>query len=289
MTSSKFSKEQMVEIFKHWGVYVFRRTVDSSVQNRCIILKGNQGIGKDTVVKALLRDFKPYYESTNLPGTQKDVLEIVSRLLVVHIEEFDQTKHLSDGFLKSLITQESSFFRESYGFSPNSKIMRPNFISTANVDDILRDPTGNRRFIVIPVESIGWGYPETESLQVLAEWRHLFNNGEYFTLKPETEALIKEIILEYTPQDLGDSIVDLYKSRIGQLFVKNQRNWAGANLSSGDVTEALCKISKDLSCSLRRVQSTLKSRGFSCHGKDGARYFTDPSPAAEYKAKVNAR
>lgn len=284
ISSDRFSQDQIIEIFKHWGVHVFRRVYDSTIQNRCIILKGLQGAGKDTVVRALLNEFKPYYEATTLPGTPKDVLEIVSRLLVVHIEEFDQTKHLDVGFLKSLITQPTSFFRESYGHSPNSKIMRPSFITTANVDDIFRDPTGNRRFILIPVSDVKWDYPKNESKQVIAQWKTLFDQGKHFVLSDETEAVIKTIINEYTPDSLEDSIIEVYKSKFDALTGVHG-SYANKDCLTGvQMTEALCAIAKTMNCSLRRVQVAIKSKGFTVRNSAGILYFRTVNDACSWRA-----
>lgn len=287
ISSKEFSKDQIVEIFKHWGVHIFRRVKDPEIQNRCIILKGNQGKGKDSLVKALVKDFKPYYESTTLPGTQKDVLEIVSRLLVVHIEEFDQTKGLDVAFLKSLITQSSSFFREAYGHSPNQKMMRPSFISTANVDDILRDPTGNRRFIVLPIDNISWEYPQGESMQVMSQWKHLFEMGEYFNLQDSTEVSIKTVIDDYTPENLDVSIMALYRAKFALVTgVSDEKTTTPypLRLSLGyeQVVDILGQISKTLNCSLRRVQTAVKTAGCIVRINSGNLYYKDRTHAAEH-------
>jgi len=289
ITSDKFTQTQIIDIFKHWGVGIFRRLENPETQNRCIILKGDQGHGKDTLVRSMLKEFKPYYKASTLPGTQKDVLEIVSSLLIVHIEEFDQTKGIDIGFLKSLITQPSSFFREAYGYAPNEKLMRPSFISSANVDDILRDPSGNRRFIVIPVSKIAWDYPQDESLQVVAQWKSMFERGECFTLPKETEDAIKVVIDAYTPESLEVSIMELYRARMMGLTVGLNARYPNALcLNGGQVTEMLCGLAKTFNCSLRRVQSAVKSSGLTRRSKNGILYYTDPTPAAMWQKDDDA-
>jgi Virulence-associated protein E/Bifunctional DNA primase/polymerase, N-terminal len=270
--SEFFDSEDISDILKHWGSNIFRRVQSPDSQNRCVILKGSQGIGKDSLVRSMLKDFKPYYESTTLPGNQKDILEIVSRLLVVHIEEFDQTKNIDISFLKSLITQPSAFFRESYGYSPNKKIMRPSFISTANVDDFLRDPTGNRRFIVIPVSEIQWTYPQNESLQIMAQFKFYFEHGQYRILKSSVEDKIKLIVDSYTPDDISETIIEMYKIKFDALSTA----FSGPYLGMDRVTPALVDIARNTQCSLRRVQSVIKSKGFSKRFKNGTRYYGAP-------------
>lgn len=270
-----FSGEQISDIIKHWGSNIFRRIDSPEYQNRCIILKGNQGIGKDSLVRSMLRDFIPYYESTTLPGTQKDILEIVSRLLVVHIEEFDQTRGIDIAFLKSLITQPSAFFRESYGFSPNKKIMRPSFISTANVDDFLRDPTGNRRFIILPIHAIKWDYPRGDSLQVIAQFKHYFEAKQYELLSTEIEAKIKEIVDAYTPSDLSEAIIEMYRQRFFAI-TSHEGSYSGLrSLTYPILSKVFADIAKDLQCSVRRVQAVIKSKGYAKRVENGMIYFAE--------------
>ncbi len=286
--SPNFSGNEIAEILRHWGSNIFRRVKSADFQNRCVIFKGPQGMGKDFFVRAMLRDFKPYYESTTMPGTQKDALEICSRLLAVHIEEFDQTKHMDMAFMKSLITQPSAFFRESYGSSPNQKIMRPSFISTANVDDILRDPTGNRRFIVIPTEGLDWTYPTDSSLQVLAQWRSYFETGEWVTLSDELEAKIKVIIDSFTPEDLSVAIVELYCERFLAMISPNGPRPGAFYLTGQEVVSMLMDISKKAQCSLRKVQSSIKGSHRSHKFRDGTRYFKNSDDMEKMLAGVKS-
>lgn len=283
--SAEFTGHEIAAILKHWGGNVFRRVKSADHQNRCVILKGPQGVGKDFMVRAMLRDFKPYYESTTMPGTQKDALEICSRLLAVHIEEFDQTKNMDVAFLKSLITQPSAFFRESYGASPNQKVMRPSFISTANVDDILRDPTGNRRFIVVPVEGIEWNYPQGESMQVLAQWRAYADTGELESLPVDVEAKVKAIVDAFTPDDSGLSIIELYTEAFDLLtrgkttglrddFTQEAGKYNGKrHLTGGQVLPAIGNIARIMQCHTKTVLSRVKANGLSHRTRTGIYYY----------------
>jgi hypothetical protein len=275
--SPNFNHIEISDILKHWGSNIFRRVETPEHQNRCPILKGGQGLGKDSLIRAMFKSFRPYYDSTTLPGTQKDILEIASRLLIVHIEEFDQTRNIDIGFLKSLITQPSAFFRESYGHSPNKKIMRPSFISTANVDDFLRDPTGNRRFIVIPISHIKWQYPQNESLMIMSQLRHYSVTKEYVSLPEKTERTINSILAEYTPDPIDDSIIDLYETRFSNIHMNTgigEKLLRDKFLLYSDVLPIILGISKDMNISVRKVLSTLKGRGFSHKDRVGkVRYF----------------
>lgn len=273
LMSDRFTRDEVVAIFKHWGSCMFGRAEDPTNQNRCIILKGAQNLGKDTFVRSLLEDFRPYYKQTPLAGSEKDVLEIVSPLLAVHIEEFDQTSRLSIPFIKSLITQDSAFFRESYGRVASSKSMRASYISTSNADDVLRDPTGNRRFIIIPIDLINWGYPKGQSIQCIAQWKEYWEKGLHKTLSPELEAKIASLTQSYTPDDIATAVVERYQLLINQQFPAVSMSGGKPFFTLGEVTPVFAQIAKEVGVSFKRVQHIIKMAGCSRRFSDGTRYF----------------
>lgn len=273
--SPYFSSDEIVLIFKQWGARMFSRIDDSKNQNRCIILKGDQNLGKDTFVKSLLSGFDDYYRQTTLAGTEKDVLEIVSPLLAVHIEEFDQTARLTVPFIKSLITQDSSSFRASYARNPTKKMMRCSFISTSNADDVLRDPTGNRRFVVIPVDSINWGYPQDQSPQCLAQWQFYCRENMFKVLSPELEAKIAVLVGEYTPEDMTHAVVERYRHLVSLEF-PTIGYAQKATITLGEIMPVLSQVAKETGLSVRKVQHVIKMNKYSKKTKNGVRYFRTP-------------
>lgn len=273
--SERFTGEEIGLIIKHWGSGIFRRVADSTYRNRCLLLKGPQNIGKDTWVRHMLSDFQPYFETATLTGTPKDVYELISRLYVLHIEEFDQTKNLDIAFIKSIITQPSVFFRESYGRSPSRKNVAVNFVSTANVDDILRDPTGNTRFLVIPVEGVTWNYPKGQSGQVMAQFLAHKTKGEHEALPVALENKIKAILEEYTPPETNDLVVEMYVER-SKALIRNNISDGRQYLHGFEAMPMLVGIAKDNGISVRRILTLLKVARFSKHGRHGAQYFSYP-------------
>jgi hypothetical protein len=267
--SNRFSPDELSAILKHWGVGIFRRVADSTSQNRCLLLKGPQGIGKDTLVRNMLLDFRPYFETASLSGTAKDVYELISRLYVLHIEEFDQTKNLDVAFIKSIITQSSAFFRESYGRSPSRKNVAVNFVSTANVDDILRDPTGNRRFLVVPVESIDWAYPHGESGQVVAQFMAMAKVGEFVELPQEVEDKVKAILDEYTPPDPMEMVIEMYCQRMREIVSQGPVQC----LTLGKAGEVIADIARKNGMSPQTLRRAIKSRHLSKRTPGGYLYF----------------
>ncbi len=272
--SVEFTGHEMGLIFKHWGAGIFRRIHNADDQNRCLIIKGGQGIGKDSLVKSMLSDFAPYFNTTNLSGTPKDVYEVISRIFVLHIEEFEQTAKLDIAFIKSIITQSSAFFRESYGREPTDKAVRMSMISTTNRDDILRDPTGNRRFIVCPITGIKWNYPRHESAQVVAQFKAMFEAGQHVGLPASIESKVKVILERFTPPDSNESILEMYQSTFDQLTMRVGSPYPGrVSLRGGEIQLALRDLARTNDVGPNRVKSVLKANGLSRRETTGTVYY----------------
>lgn len=265
LKSPNFTSDEIADIFKEWGSNVFSRIENSKNQNRCIILKGRQNMGKDTFVRSMFEGFSPYYEQITPPATDKDFLEIVSRLFIIHIEEFDQTAKVDIAFLKSLITQPSTFFRESYGKDPNRKTTAPSFISTVNPDDFFRDSTGNRRFIVIPLDGIEFNYPRSASAQVIAQFKAIYDGGG-FRCPDATESKIKTIIDGLTPEGNEAWIEELWLEMSAKVL-KYEEDVLAGQISQVTAGETFLRIAKMVSCSPVKVRRVLKSKGFQGRSK----------------------
>ena len=268
--SKTFSPIQIAEIFKRWGARIFGRVDDSTNQNECIILKGPQNIGKDFFIRSLLSGFEPYYKNVTPPDSKKDFLEILYRVYVCHIEEFDQTGKMDVAFLKSLVTQGQSFFREAYGRGAQDKTMAASFISSVNPDDFLRDPTGNRRFVIVPVEKIKFGYPTNMSPQVLSQWRHIHKNGG-FKVSIETQNEINRVLSEYTPDDPAEIIEEIYQARFraacepkfdSDLGPKAFREAESLHMTQDEAQPIIKTIADQMRISPQKVRSILKVRGY---------------------------
>src|SRR5690606_19901693 len=168
---SNVSKNTFYELLLDWGVRMLARIYRPSIQNKVLIFKGPQGIGKDFFINQLLSALGPFFVECQINVGTKDLSIDQSEVLAIHISEFDKTNRNSSSQLKSMITKEKERIRKPYARSSKILNMRASFISSANVD-VLNDPTGSRRFIILDIESIDWGYEKGQSIQILAQFNH---------------------------------------------------------------------------------------------------------------------
>lgn len=266
-------KNQPFDIFedalKEWGSNIFRRLYHDIYQNRCIILKGGQGIGKDHLLRSLLKGFGPYYAKFSSNRDERECWSQVTSRLVLHIEEFDQTGQLSIPFLKDLITRDYVTYRAPYDRDAVSRKCVGSFISTVNIDAVLRDETGNRRFAVFEIESIDWKYPKDWSDQVLAQFYELYRTG--FFAKEETWIKVVENNYHFEQVDMVPELLNSWDIRVAAI----SKDKGLKQLTYGQVDGVISELCKQSGWKSKSVCSMLKMNGRSRKTGSGTVYWSN--------------
>lgn len=258
LVAKEFDSEELYDIFYQWFYNMFSKIYNSETQNRCIILKGKQGLGKDVWVRSIVKDFKPYYQSIDISTNKDEIVSAVQRIFISHLEEFDQTKKLDAAFIKALITRPTSFFRQKYGVTALERMMKASWISTVNdVDSILRDESGNRRFIVLDLENIDWSYDKKVGLKILSQMHHAYLNKKLTKPDQSTEKKIKTILDRYTPDNLDILIDEMLKQELHGVGEKIHTD-RGYVILCSKAQHTIKGIANDCSVSSKRVQSVAK-------------------------------
>lgn len=264
---SNIEKKYVVELFKEWGANVFRRLNDvkGREQNAMIVLKGGQGIGKDSFINYMFGSFGSYFSEIEIQDRKIENYQTIADLLVANIPEFDETHRISISTLKSLITSPGATFRAAYARKSDYVPFYVSYISSCNFDHILRDSSGNRRFIIFEVEKIKWGYDDVPQPQILAQFHQLYK-VDYHASK-EATTLMKEYIKRNTPDDIDEMIaLDCDEVIYNLTAVDNQPiKWT-------QISAEIERISKRYRVSIRRVQSILKKEQLCEKTRDGVRY-----------------
>lgn len=265
-------KNQEFSIFedalKEWGANVFRRLYEENAQNRCIILKGAQGIGKDHLLKSLLQGFGPYYAKFSSNRDEREAWSQVTGRLVLHIEEFDQTGQLSTAFLKDLITRDMVSYRAPYDRAAMTKKCVGSFISTVNIDTILRDETGNRRFAVFELESIDWKYPKNWSEQIVAQFYALYKAN--YRAQKETWIEVAKGNETYEAVDMVPEYLNKWDEDVAMLSSQKQKT----ELTYGETYNVIVDLCRQSGWKPKTICSILKTHGRSRHTKRGTLYWS---------------
>jgi hypothetical protein len=198
-----------------WLVRMWAKLKDPHVQNRIIVLSGGQGIGKDVWVDTLLGGLGQFISDLSVVKNDKDIFLRLHDSMVLKISEFDRTANTDVSLLKHIITANHTKIRAPYAEDAQMRMSRTSFIATCNLHHVLRDPTGARRFICVPIKRISWDYPndrETQ-MQVLAEAKHLQENSWDVAGKSDPERRMKLYLDRLTPQPELD-IIDLWEDAV---------------------------------------------------------------------------
>lgn len=269
-----YTTKQVEEILTSWGATMWRRMQDPAIQNRIIILLGEQGVGKDTFIRQMVGGLEHLFTGFTVQQNESDTLNLITSTLCVHIEEFDRTHKQDTGLIKTIITGESFTFRGAYERKAERRKNRASFIGSCNTADLLREPGANRRFIILPVKSIGRKYPLGESKQVLAEMRHYNTKG--FVMSQETEEAIKAVNADLAPLDVEDEVMSNYKELIAKdTFIYWELfNGHYSQLSSkmGDLWKDLAK---ETGHTVQTCRNIVKRKGYGIRTAEGMRYFKE--------------
>ena len=243
-------QERIAEISQHFKdrdnmfYFFFRRWLIGSVakaytaaQNAMLVLDGGQDAGKSYFVRWLCTPLPAMHvEGPIRPDNKDDQIRLMTRW-IWEVAELGSTTRRSDReALKHFLTTELQTVRAPYGHYDMTKPALASFIGTVNGEGggLLDDPTGTRRFVVVELESIDWGYTTIDVSQMWAEAKAAYDAGEDWRLKDDERELSRKINERYRVQDpLDDMVAQLFE------IDAEQSDWL---MSTLDILEALHMI-----------------------------------------------
>ena len=197
-----------------------------------IVLNGDQGIGKSTLIAKLGGEW--YSDSLNLSDmNDKTAAEKLQGYWIMEIGELAGMRKADLDKVKAFISRQDDKYRASFGRRVTPHPRQCVFFGTTNSQSgYLRDITGNRRYWNVKVPGNGkykpWDMDEDTVKQVWAEVMVYAKAGEKLYLSPELEDYAKEeqraamerddregLVQEYLDMLLPDNwdSMDVYKRR----------------------------------------------------------------------------
>ena len=128
-----------------WRSYSHRKYGNSVAA----LLISKQGYNKSTFCRSLVPPELQWGYNDNLVLSEKrHVLQAMCQALLLNLDEFNQiSPQVQQGFLKNIIQLPSVKMKPPYGSHVQEFPRMASFIATSNMEDILSDPSGNRRFL----------------------------------------------------------------------------------------------------------------------------------------------
>jgi len=261
--SSGITVEAISELLKEWCGMVFQRLHNPMIQNRILVLQGGQGIGKDTWTSMLVDGLGQFCIPLAVVKEDKDTYLNLHRGLVMKISEFDKTAKAEVSTLKDIITAPSTNLRAPYDKDSKLRLSRCSFISSANAENLLRDSTGNRRFLIFEIESIQYAY-EGWSAQDIRKWQmdclaQMVKLAEdKYKASESSWRMVRDYLEQKTPVEFATEIAEQFARKI-----KVELTLTGSNeilLTDVKVEEAIIEVAKVNQIRPTAVKAMIRSK-----------------------------
>lgn len=151
-----------------------------------LTFQGAQYVGKTLWLKRLVPEhLGVVQDGMILKPEDRDSVKQACSFWIVELGELDATFKKSDiAALKAFLTKKNDVLRLAYARKDSRFARRTVFFASVNPKEFLHDPTGNRRYWTIDVESLDLKHT-IDMQQVWAEVLHLYRNGEGHYLTPD--------------------------------------------------------------------------------------------------------
>ena len=183
-------------LLKKWLVALVKRAFEAGCKfDGCLVLQGDQGVGKSTFLKILAtgnfegvskNGMTLFCDNASISNDKDNLMKINASWIVELAEIEDRTSLSQTQQIKRFITNSSEKFRLPYASRIEEHPRACVFAGTCNNAEFLNDPTGNRRFWVIPLEkSVDFNLVREERDGILASAVKEYRNNYPVYLSPE--------------------------------------------------------------------------------------------------------
>jgi predicted P-loop ATPase len=195
------SKESDYEKYlRKWVVGIVAKLYRPGAQNLVLTLMGAQGIGKSRWFSKFALWQRAFGEGAVEPGNKDHELRHLTHV-IWHIPELDYTTSKREtGALKDYLTRETISVRPAYARVARQGLSICSFCASVNAEEFLVDQTGNRRYLVIPVEKIDHKH-SVNMQQVLAQAKVLLESGFAYWLDEAEIAVLNSNNEHFEMQD----------------------------------------------------------------------------------------
>lgn len=177
-----------------------------------LVLIGDQGVGKSTLVRMLGRD---WYSDTFLNVQGKEAFEQIQGVWIMEIAELAAFKKAEMEQIKHFISKAEDRYRVAYGKRIDNFPRQCIFIGTNNKRDFLLDPTGNRRFWPVdtydsePTKDV-FSITAADIDQIWAEAVQMYKAGEAIHLDKDLELEARKNQAEHAELDDRVGLIQKY-------------------------------------------------------------------------------
>jgi len=176
-----------------------------------LVLVGGQGLSKTKFFEGLLpKELRKYVRAgVHLDTHSKDSIKLAICAGITELGELDSTFTKDIASLKAFMSLSTDRFRLPYARSESSFLRRTSFGASVNDTNFLVDPTGNRRFQPVALESIDYEkYMKIDKQQLWAQVYDMYKSGEKWWIDEREDKELYEMLNQKHNQHMMISPVD---------------------------------------------------------------------------------
>jgi predicted P-loop ATPase len=197
-------------ICKRWFIGLVGRPLRLGLKvDTTLIIQGLQGTGKSTFFRIVAGH---WFSDSEMPLDKDGMMQMAGAWISEWAELENVIGRNTISKVKAFLTSVSDRFRPPFGRNPITIKRSGVIVGSTNLQDFLSDPTGNRRFWVIPAGVVNVVLLREWREQLLAEAVHLFQQSERHWLSEEEEAQRRDFVSQFTDTDVWDDLVLGYAS-----------------------------------------------------------------------------
>lgn len=186
------NREYAEAFWLDWFSGVIKNLTTEGYYDKIMVLSGVGGAGKTFAIKErLCKPFDEYFTQSFNWSSNKDDLSKITKYLFILDDELNTSRKADVEQIKNITSMSHTDIREAYARYDSRRARIANFIATTNNREFLTDLTGNRRFLVLDVES--GNRDLVNSIDYNKLWAEVW---EHFYIQKNTSSLSNETINE---------------------------------------------------------------------------------------------
>ena len=197
LNSSTADLRWRTAMVKHWLIGI----IESIYGKKCdimLILSGVQDSGKTEFFRQLLpQPLMRYFSESQLDEGKDDKL-LMTQKLIIFDDEFAGKSKQDSKKMKLMLSSSSFSLRAPYGKKNMDYKRIAVLCGTSNDVELLNDPTGNRRYVIITIDGKNNFdlFNSVDKEQVIAEAYFLWRTGQTSKITPEEKEIMNNVTFE---------------------------------------------------------------------------------------------
>jgi len=192
-------KALLALLVRRWFIALVARPLAPGCKvDTALILEGAQGIGKSTFFRILAG---PWFSDTEMALDKDAMMQLRASWIYEWAELENVTSRQSVSRVKAFLTSTEDKYRPPFGRAAVTVKRSGVIVGTTNTHDFLHDPSGSRRFWVVPVAAVDTALLREQREQLFAEAVVAYRAGERFWLSDAEEARREALAARFVEVD----------------------------------------------------------------------------------------